>query len=139
MRCVDDTVHQRVAHKHIGMCHIDFCTVLYAFGIFPFSSPRKGDFPHGTVAPGAIYSRSTDRTACFADLFLCLIIHICETLFDKKNCPLIELLDIIRSIELIGPLKSKPFDILFDGVNILYILFDRIGVIKTEVCISAIF
>lgn len=38
-----------------------------------------------------------------------------------------------------GPFEAEPFDVLLDGVDILHVLFDRVGVVEAKVAFAAIF
>ena len=48
--------------------------------------------------------------------------------------PRVELLEIIRRKKCLAtPVESKPLQILFDGLDVLLVLFDRVGVVETKV------
>ena len=40
---------------------------------------------------------------------------------------------------LLGPLEAKPRNIFLDGIHVLHILLDRVGVIEAEVAETVIF
>ena len=141
MGSVDYAVHNRVPEHHILVRHIDFSTQdllpvsIFAIPHFPekaqvlFNAP----VPVRTVLAGLVHRSPTDT-----DFFLRLVVHIGQTLAYEFFGPFVELLEIVGSIPLLSPLEPEPFDVFLYGIHIFRILFNRIGVIKTEICLSAV-
>ncbi len=142
MMGMDYTVHNRVTEHHIRMRHIDLCPEdLLSVRIHPclHLTEKSEVLLHAAVPVRAFLSGCLDRTAAFPYLILSLVIHIRKTFLYQLLCPLVELVKIVGSIQLSLPLESEPFDILLYRINIFCILFHRIGVIETQIGLSAIF
>ena len=91
------------------------------------------------VAPGAVLTRLVNRATAFADLLLRLVVDIRLAPKDHLLGPLVELVEIIGGIEFLLPLEAQPVDVLLDGVHIFGVFLGRIGIVITEVGLSAIF
>ena len=114
---------------------------LLSFSIFAcFHLPEKAKVLFdAAVPPGTVSSGLVDSAAPEAYLLLSLIVDVGKSLFDKFFRPLIQLIEVIGSIELLIPLETKPLDIFFNGIYIFGILFRRVRVVIAEIGLSAIF
>ena len=142
MVCMDDTVQKRIAEKHIRVRHINLGTEdLFAISIFAFLhfSEQLEVFLNTAVAPRALRSRNLDCTTACTDFFLALVIYIGKSLLYQFLCPKIELVKIVGCISFILPFEAKPADVFLNGIHIFSILLDRIGVVKAEIGLSAVF
>src|SRR3954453_4460347 len=72
-----------------------------------------------------------------ANLFRGQIIDVSFAIFDQLDRPLIELVEIIGSIEETVPVEAKPLDVLHNGVKVLDIFLLRIGVVEARGCVSS--
>ena len=142
MARVDDPVHYRVAEKHVRMGHVDLCPEHFlSIRILPVPHfPEQAQIlPDAAVPPRALLSGSLDSTAPLPDLLLGLVIHVCQPFPDQVFRPFIKLLEIVRGIPLVLPLESEPVYVLLYRIHIFRVLLDRVGVVKAEVSLAAVF
>src|SRR5699024_9002977 len=78
-------------------------------------------------------------TSVFSDLISCKITYESFAFFYEFYSRLIHLVKVIGSPESLVPFKTQPSDIFFYGVYIFYILFDRVGIIISEVAFASVF
>ena len=114
---------------------------LLSFSIFARSHlPEKAKVLFdAAVPPGTVSTRLVDSAAPEAYLLLSLIVYIGKALLDKLFSPLIQLVEVVGSIELLIPLETKPLDIFFNGIYILCILFCRVRIVIAKIGLPAIF
>ena len=127
--CVDNTVKERVTEKHVRMRHVDLRTKhLLTFCIFSslHFTEKLEVLLNATVTVRALCSWYLHSTTTCTDLLLCLVIYICKPLLDELLCPLVKLIEVVRSVTLIFPLETEPLDVLLDRVYVLSILFYRV-------------
>ena len=139
---MDDTIKERITEEHVRMRHVNLCTEhLLSLSILTVAhaTEQLEVLLNAAVAVRALCSWHLNCTTACTDLFLCLVIYICQALLDQFLSPLVELIEIIRCISFVLPLETEPLDILLDRVYILCILLYRIRIIETEICLSAIF
>ena len=139
---MDDTIEKRVTEKHVRMSHVNLRTkALLTVSILSglHVAEKLEVLLYASVTVWAFRSRHLDCSTTCADLLLSLVIHISQSLLYKFLSPLIELVEIVRSITLVLPLETEPLDVLLDGVNILGILLDRVCIVEAEVGLSAVF
>ena len=138
---VEDAIEDGVAEEHIGVGHIYFGPQhLLAVGIFTLLHLLKEAkvFLHGTVAPRTLSAGLLNGTTSEANLLLRLVINIGFSLLNQSDSPLVELVEVVRSVTLNSPLKAEPLDVLLDGVHILGVLFHGVGVVETQVALTTI-
>src|SRR5574344_917864 len=117
MRRMLDSIKKRIPEHHVRTRHVDLGPEdLLAVSILavPHLTEKLQVLLHAPVSVRTLGTRLVDSTATFTDLFLSLVIHISEPPLDKLLSPLIQLVEILRSIFLLIPLKTKPFDILLN-------------------------
>ena len=138
---VNNTIHNRVTEQHIGVSHIDLSTQ-HAATVLELACTHTLEqiqvLLDRTIAPGRRSTRNGYRTAVLANLLLSLVVDVCQTLFDEHLCPLVQLLEIVRCIVLASPIETEPLDILFDRIYILGILLYGVGIVETQVTLTAI-
>ena len=141
MMCILDAIEKRVTHEHIRMSHINLCSehllALCIFAILHLAEELEIFF-NTSVAIWAVGSWLLYGSAIARDFFLSLVVNIGKASLDELLCPVIQLLEIVRSIAFFFPLKTEPLDIFLDSIYILDILLCRVGVIITEIGLSAI-
>ena len=86
-----------------------------------------------TVTIGAVCTRTGSRTFLLGYYLCTLFVNIGTSLLDEPNSEIPEFLKIIAGIINICPLETEPLDIVLYAFNVFCILFDRIGIIKTEI------
>ncbi len=117
MRGMYDSVHQRVAEKHVRMRHVNLCTEHFlAFCIFsvPHLTEKLKVLLYRAVPVRAFRTRYLDCTASCAYFFLGLVIDISKTFLYEFLSPFIELVKIVRGISLVFPIETEPLDVLLD-------------------------
>ena len=142
MRGMLDTVKKRIAEHHIRACHIDLGPEhLFTVSIFSVThlAEKPEVFLHAPVPVRTLHTRFVHSATPLADFLLSLVINISQTLLYQFFSPCIKLVEIVRSIFFLVPLEPKPLNILFNGIHIFGILFGRIGIVKTKICLAAIF
>ena len=141
MMCKLDAVEEGVTEHHIGMGHVylgtenllSFC-VLSGFHL----TEKLEVFLYAAVSPGAWGTGFVYGAAVFPDLFLGLVVNVCKAPLDEFLRPFIELVKIIRRVEFLFPLETKPLDILLDGIHVLSVFLGGICIVIAEVGFSAI-
>ena len=64
-------------------------------------------------------------------------VHIRRAFSDQALGKLIELLVVIGRIVLAaGPVEPEPVDVFLDRVDVLDVLFDRVGVVETKIAVA---
>src|SRR6185312_3107085 len=96
-------------------------------------------FFYRPVAVFVCGTRLSGRTLLFRYFFGGAIVYISQAFFNERGGEIIQFIKIIRSILFLGPIKPQPFYIFFNTVDIFYILFYGVGVVKTKICFAAIF
>ena len=139
-----NAVDRRIAHVHVRAGHIDLgAQSLGAVRKFAVAHvlEQLQVFRNRAVAVRAFLARYRQRTAVLAQLLLRQIVHICLAILDELHSAFIAGLKVVRAVEYAARrlLAGQPVDILPDGVYILGILFDRIGVVIPEVELAAVF
>ena len=136
-----DAVKERVTEHHVGVRHVYLC----AEHFLPFCilsglhlAEELEVLFYGTIPPRAFHAGLVHGAAVLTDLLLGLVIHIGQAPLDEVFRPLVKLVEIIRGIQFLVPLKTQPVDIFFDGVYILRVFLGGIGVIVTEVGLAAV-
>ncbi len=135
-------VDDRVAHVHIGRCHIDLGSQHH----FPFGNlpavhlvEQLHRLLNRPIPVRAIRTRHRGSSFLFGYLFGRLLIHVRFSFFDQFLREIPQLLEVIGSIINVLPVESEPFDILHDGVHVLHVLLHRVGIVEPEVARTAIF
>ena len=138
---MQDTVHDGVAQQHVRVRHVNLGTEHF-LSVGEFAGPHAGEkvkiLLHTAVAPRTLGTGHGHRTARLAYLLLRLVVHIGQSLLNQLYGPCVELLEIVRGIMLFGPPETEPPDILLDGIDILHILLNGIGIVETEVAQSSV-
>ena len=140
--CVFDAVHQRVTEHHIRMCHIYLGTKHFlSVGVFTVAhlAEKPEVLFHAAIPVRALYARLVHRAAACGNLFLGLVVDIGQSPTYHIFGPLVQLFEVIRSIEFLLPLITKPFDIFLYSVYIFGVLLRRVRVVVAKVSLSAVF
>ena len=139
---VEDTVHDGIAHVHVGGGHAGFgAQHLAPIGeLAGFHAAKEVEVLfHGAVAVRALGAGFGGYAAARADLLLALVVHVGETVHNQLLRPFIKLVEVVGGIVLLGPLKAEPRNIFLDGIHVLHIFLDRVGVIEAEVAETVVF
>ena len=142
MACVLDPVEERITEHHIWMRHI-YLRPEHLFAVCINSVTHFAEelevFLYAAIAVRTLNTGLVNGASTLGNFFLSLVIDIGESPFDEILGPLIKLVEIIGSVALLFPLETEPLDVLLDGVHILDILLDRIGVIVAQVGLASVF
>ena len=137
-----NAVHDRIAHIEIRRRHVDFgAQHLRPVGeLTVFHAAEKIEILFNrTVAERALRSRFCQRSAGGADLLHRRVVNVGFSRADQINRPLIKLIEIRRGkVKVFSPIESEPPDIFHDGVDVLHVFLDGIGIVETEVAAAAV-
>ena len=139
---LEHTVDYGVAHIEVWRSHVYFCAehLCSGFKLALCHALEKVEiFLNRTVAVGAVFARLGECSAVFSYFVRRKVANISLAHFNELYGTFIYKIKIIRGKINVVPFKSQPFNILFYGVDILHILLDGVGVVKTEVAFSAVF
>ena len=143
MLFIQDTIHGRIAHVHVGRGHIDLGSQrLGAFGKLAcaHAAEQIQAFLDGTVAPGTVLAGGSQRAAVFAHLILVQLVHIGQAALDPVLGNFIAFIVIIAGVEQAArPVEAQPGDILLDGLHKLGVFLGRVGIVKAQVAQAAVF
>ena len=139
---MQNAVHDRIAQQHVRMRHVDlspkhFLPVAELARAHPLEQIEI--LFDGPVPPRAFRTRHGHRAASLANLLLRLIVHIGESFFYQLLGPLVQLIEIVRRIVFAGPLESEPAHVLFDRIDVLDVLLDRIRIVEAQIAQAAVF
>ena len=106
---VQDPVHDRVAHVHVGRCQIYLgAQGLGTVGEFPVLHPLEQIqvLFHAAGPPRARLGRLGRRSTVFGSLFLTQVVHVGLAFLDPLHGPVVKLLEVVRSVIFPVPLES---------------------------------
>ena len=139
---VQYTIDKRVAEQHVGMGHVDLGSQ-HEGSRFTFATVHKLKelqvLLNRTVAEGTVGTRTGRRTLLLGNHLGTLLVNVGTSLLDEPYGKIPKLLEIVAGIVDVGPLETEPFDIILNALDIFRILFDWVGVVKTEVTDTVIF
>ena len=96
-----------------------------------FSSTERSR--HGLVAPGL-----GERAAVLADLLGRQVVDVGLAGLDQLDGPLVELLEVVGGeVQVLAPVEAEPAHVLLDGVDVLLLLLDGVGVVEAQVAAAA--
>ena len=139
-----DAVNRRVAQVHVRTCHVDLGTQrLGAVGKLAVAHvlEQLQVFLNRTVAVRARLARLGQRAAVLAHFLLRQIVNICLAVLDQLYRAVKAGFKVVRAV--VHPaarlLAGQPLDVLPDGVYILGILLDRVGVVIAQIEQAVVF
>ena len=142
MMSVHDTVNNRVAHIKVWRRHIYFCpqNLCACFKLAVCHTSEKVEiFFNASVAIRRIFARLGERTPVFFDFVSRKVIDISPALFDELDCAIVDEVEIIACKINIVPIKAEPLNIFLNRLDILGVLFNGVGIVKTEVANAVVF
>jgi hypothetical protein len=138
---VQDPVHHRVAQVQVLRRHVDLgaqCARAVRKLAPLHASEQVEVLLHRAVPVGALASRLGQRPAVGAHLFGAEVAHIGFAPLDQFKGPLVQLREIVRGVEeAVLPVVTEPAHRLHDRVDVLLLFLFRIGVVESQVCLSA--
>src|SRR5579884_276973 len=137
---VQDAVHHRIAHIEVRRIHVDLGpqrprTVGKLAGLH--ATKEIEILLNRAIAIGTFLA-ALEIAAILGDLFGRQIADIRLAGPDELLGPLIQLLEIIGGVIQAVPLEAEPAHVLHDGVDVLDVLLDWIGVVKAQVALAAV-
>src|SRR5262249_17440657 len=137
MRRAENAVHDRIAHVEVRRGHVDL-RAQRARSVGKLARAHASEkieiFRARTVAVRAVSPWLRERAAIFADLVRAQVADESLLLFDELLGEFVEAVEIIRRVELaVVPIEAEPAHVGAYGLDVLDILFARIGVVEAEV------
>ncbi len=144
MVCAHDAVDRRVAQVHVRACHVDLgAQGLGAVGELAVAHilEQLEVLLDRTAAVRAFLARLGQRAAVGAQLLLRQIVNIRLAVLDELYSALVAGLEVVRAVVYAARrlLAGQPLDVFPDGVYILGVLLDRVGVIIAQVEQTVVF
>ena len=91
------------------------------------------------VRYGESHARLGQRAAMGADLVGRVRVDVGQPAADQVLGVLVEPLVVVRRVVLaVVPVEAEPADVLLDGVHVLDVLLDRVGVVEAQVAVAAV-
>ena len=137
---VPDAVQRGVAHDDVGRGHVDFGPQhVAAVGKFARAhTPEQSEaFLGRSFAPGAGRAGFGQGASVFAYLLGVQFVHIGLAVLDETLGKGVQSFKVVRSV--VGfaqPLEAQPAHILFNGIHVLHVFLDRVGVVEAQVARS---
>src|SRR5262245_34600176 len=143
MAPMQDAVEHRVAKIDVARRHVDLGPQ-HPRAIGKLARPHAPEqvevLIHRSFAPWTVTAGLGQRAAIAPHLLLRLIVDVSLTGSDQVLGPGVELLEIIRGmIEVSSPVETEPAHIALDSVDILLLLFGRVGVVEAQMATTAEF
>ncbi len=138
---VGDSVQDRVAHVDVPGRHVDpraqhACPVGELSGAH--ASEQVEALLGRPVSPRALAPGLGERAAVLADLLGGEVVYVGLAVPDQVAGPLVELLEVVRRVEqVLAPVETEPTNVGLDGVDVLLLLLDRVGVVEAKVAATA--
>ncbi len=142
MTGVPDAVEHRVAHVDVRRRHVD----LRAQHVGAVGELARAHAPEQVEvlvdrasAERRVGARFGQRAAMGADLVGRVRVDVGEAAPDQVLGVLVEPLVVVRGVELaVVPVEAEPADVLLDGVHVLDVFLDRVGVVEAQVAAPAV-
>ena len=136
------TVNNRVTHVDVAGSHINLSTK-HLFTISKFAILHTLEkikvFFYTAVSVWAFLAWLSKSATILADFLSIQIIYESQSTLNQLYSKVIQLAKIIRSIKhSVIPAKAQPLYICLNGINVLSIFLDRIGIIKTKIALAII-
>ena len=136
MMCMHDSDHDGVSQIQIGRAHVDLgskrSSTVREFPLF-HSGKQIQVFFDGTIAIRAVLARFRKRSSVLPHLLSVQIAYERMAFANQLDRPIVQLTKVVRGIQQFVPLKTKPLNVGFDGVDVFFALFGWIRVIKTKI------
>ena len=134
-------VQRRVAHDQVGRSHVDLGTQ-YVFAVREFARLHAMEqieaFLDGAVAVRAVLAGLGQRAAVFAHLLGSKVVDVSHALFNKIARNVEQPVKEVGRIVKMRPVKAQPLYVALNGLDVLGVLFGRVGIVKTQVALAAV-
>ncbi len=141
MRCVNDSVDDRVSHVDVRACHVDLRSQAY-FTVCELTGSHLLEelkvLLYRSVPVRALLAGLLECASVFSDLIRSKLTYECFALLDKLDSRLVHRVEVVGSPELLIPLESEPVDVSLDRLDELDIFLGRIGIVISQVASSAV-
>ena len=142
MAGVPDAIQDRVAQVDVGRRHVDpGAQHVRAVGeLAGAHAPEQVEVLVDAAAPvRRVDAGLGQRATMSADLVGRVRVHVGQPAPDQVLGVLIEPLVVVRRVVLaVVPVEAEPADVLLDGVHVLDVLLDRVGVVEAQVAMAAV-
>ena len=134
---VDDAIHQRVAHVHVGRGHV-YLGAQDALAVGELAALHALEelevLGHRAVAVGALLPGHGGAAFLGGYLLGRLVVDVGLAVFDELDGPFVELLKIVRGISWFAhPVEAEPVHIFHYRIDIFDIFLDGVGVVEAQV------
>ncbi len=130
-----DAVHERIAHLHVLVGHVDLGAERVA-AVFELACPHAAEqvkvFFDAPIAERGILARLGEGAARRGDLFGVLIVDVGEALLDQQLGPVVELLEVAGGVTELGWFVAEPTDVLDDRFDEDVLFGFRVGVVHAQ-------
>ncbi len=137
VRRVLDPVHHRVAHVDIGRRHVDLCAERASAvrELALLHPPEQIEIlGHAAVAIRTILARLAQGAPMRANLLGRQIAHVRLAPFNELDCPIVELLKVIRCVEQpIFPIAAEPTHVINNRIDVFLLFLRRVRVVEPQV------
>ena len=130
------TVDDRVSHVDVRGGHVDLSPEhLLAVRVLAFAHLFKElqVFFDAPVAIWGLFARLGQGPSVGPDLVGAEVADEGQPLLDQSHGALVHLIEIVRRPKPVLPLKAQPSYIFFDGVHILHVFLDRVGIVIPQI------
>ena len=136
-----DSVDNRVSHVDVRARHVDLGSEAY-LAVSEFAGShlleKSEVFLNRSVPVRTLFARLLEGASVFSDLIRGELTDERFALLDKFDSGLVHSVEIIGCPELFIPLESQPVYVIFDGLDELYVLLGRIGIVISKIAPAAI-
>ena len=141
VRRVEDAIQHRVAHVDVARRHVDpGAQHPGAVGEFPgaHAAEQIQVLLRRPVAMRAVAAGLGQGAAVGADLVGGQVVDIRLAGPDQVFGPIVKPLEIIGGeVEMLAPVEAEPADVPLDGLDVLQLLLDGVGVVEAQVAAAA--
>jgi hypothetical protein len=143
-----DPVQRRVAHRHVGRGHVDArAQHMAALGVQPVAhaTQQRQALGRRPIAVRRVAARLGQGAAARAHLFGALRIDVGMAMLDEVLGHRVELLEVVArvvevafAVMVLPPGKAQPLHGVEDGIDVLLVFLDRVGVVEAHVAAAAV-
>ena len=136
-----DPIKDWISQVEVGRFHVDFCSkrsgALCKLAVL-HAKEQVQIFLDGAVSKRTISARLGQGASVLAHLIGVEVAHVGMAFANQLQSPIVELLEVVRSVEEIVPIKAEPTHVALDRVDVLLALFARVGVVEPQVALATV-
>ena len=142
VRCLYDSIHDRVAEVHVRVCHVELCAqhhrTLHSLRSVHLVEKFQA-FLHRSVSVRRLHSSLCRRAFLLGNLLACLFVYVCLSVFNHPYGEVPEFLEIVRGVIYVSPFESEPLYVVQDRVHVFRVLFAWVSIVEAQVAHSVVF